>query len=275
MLKKISISMLALCALSSSAFAQEADLPYTATADGKTLTFREVHNTAGGQDYYRYSYENAATLNDLTVTATKPDSVYWMQFSITNSGTISGTSSITANGGCDFTLTNNGTISGTLTLKGENGALPYLQVGAGTVFAAGTSIVLDGGVVTFDETDSVVWNVTADTLNTALFSGSGSITRFSNLSLTLNFDSVDTMNKAASLKLFADEANFTTTPNGGSAVVADLDNVAIQIDGSDTGYTGSFSSEKGGFVIPEPSAFGLIAGAFALALAASRRRRNA
>ena len=239
------------------------------------MTFREVHNTAGGQDYYRYSYENAATLNDLTVTATKPDSVYWMQFSITNSGTISGTSSITANGGCDFTLTNNGTISGTLTLKGENGALPYLQVGAGTVFAAGTSIVLDGGVVTFDETDSVVWNVTAVTLNTALFSGSGSITQFSNLSLTLNFDSVDTMNKAASLKLFADEANFTTTPNDGATVVADLDDVAIQIGGEATGYTGSFSSEQGGFVIPEPSAFGLLAGAFALAIAASRRRRNA
>ena len=199
-----------------------------------------------------------------------------MQFSITNSGTISGTSSITANGVSGFTLTNNGTISGTLTLKGENGALPYLQVGAGTVFAAGTSIVLDGGVVTFDETDSVVWNVTADTLNTALFSGSGSITRFSNLSLTLNFDSVDTMNKAASLKLFADEANFTTTPNGGgTAVTADLDEVAIQIGGKATGYTGSFSSEQGGFVIPEPSAFGLLAGAFALAIAASRRRRNA
>ena len=275
MLKKISISMLALCALSSSAFAQEADLPYTATADGQALTFKEVHNTAGGKDYYLYSYGNAATLNDLTVTATKPDSVYWMQFSITNSGTISGTSSITANGVSGFTLTNNGTISGTLTLKGENGALPYLQVGAGTVFAAGTSIVLDGGVVTFDETDSVVWNVTADTLNTALFSGSGSITQFSNLSLTLNFDSVDTMNKAASLKLFADEANFTTIPNGGTAVTADLDEVAIQIGGKATGYTGSFSSEQGGFVIPEPSAFGLLAGAFALAIAASRRRRNA
>ena len=277
MLKKISISMLALCALSSSAFAQEADLPYTATADGETLTFREDHNAAGGHDYYNYTYTNEVgeTLNDLTVTATKPDSVYWMQFSITNSGTISGTSSITANGVDGFTLTNNGTISGTLTLKGENGALPYLQVGAGTVFSAGTSIVLDGGVVTFDETDSVVWNVTADTLNTALFSGSGSITRFSNLSLTLNFDSVDTMNKAASLKLFADEANFTTTPNGGTAVIADLDEVAIQIGGKATGYTGSFSSEQGGFVIPEPSAFGLLAGAFALAIAASRRRRNA
>lgn len=275
MLKKISISMLALCALSSSAFAQEADLPYTATADGQALTFKEVHNTVGGKDYYLYSYGNAATLNDLTVTATKPDSVYWMQFSITNSGTISGTSSITANGVSGFTLTNNGTISGTLTLKGENGALPYLQVGAGTVFAAGTSIVLDGGVVTFDETDSVVWNVTADTLNTALFSGSGSITQFSNLSLTLNFDSVDTMNKAASLKLFADGANFTTNPNGGTAVTADLDEVAIQIGGKATGYTGSFSSEQGGFVIPEPSAFGLLAGAFALAIAASRRRRNA
>lgn len=275
MLKKISISMLALCALSSSAFAQEADLPYTATADGKTLTFREVHNTAGGQDYYRYSYENAATLNDLTISVQADK---YIEFRITNSGTISGTSSITANGSpqINFTLTNNGTISGTLTLKGENGALPYLQVGAGTVFSAGTSIVLDGGVVTFDETDSVVWNVTADTLNTALFSGSGSITRFSNLSLTLNFDSVDTMNKAASLKLFADEANFTTTPNGGgTAVTADLDEVAIQIGGKATGYTGSFSSEQGGFVIPEPSAFGLLAGAFALAIAASRRRRNA
>ena len=154
-------------------------------------------------------------------------------------------------------------------------SLPYLQVGAGTVFAAGTSIVLAGGVVTFDETDSVVWNVTEDTLGTALFSGSGYITRFEDLSLTLNFDSVATMNKAASLKLFADDASFKTKPNDGATVVADLDDVAIQIDGSDTGYTGSFSSEKGGFVIPEPSAFGLIAGAFALALAASRRRRNA
>lgn len=268
--------MLALCALSSSAFAQEADLPYTATADGQALTFKEVHNTAGGKDYYLYSYGNAATLNDLTVTATKPDSVYWMQFSITNSGTISGTSSITANGVDGFTLTNNGTISGTLTLKGENGALPYLQVGAGTVFSAGTSIVLAGGVVTFDNTDaSVVWNVTEETLGTALFSGSGYITRFSNLSLTLNFDSVATMNKAASLKLFADDASFKTKPNDGATVVADLDEVAIQIDGSATGYTGSFSSDKGGFVIPEPSAFGLLAGAFALATAASRRRRNA
>ena len=280
MLKKISISMLALCALSSSAFAQEADLPYTATADGQALTFKELHNAAGGKDYYLYSYGNAATLNDLTVTATKPDSVSWIEFRVTNSGTISGTSSITANGVSGFTLTNNGTISGTLTLKGENGAIPYLRVEDGTVFSAGTSIVLDGGAVTFVSAGtvtvtSVVWNVTADTLNTALFSGSGSITQFSNLSLTLNFDSVDTMNKAASLKLFADEANFTTIPNGGTAVTADLDEVAIQIGGKATGYTGSFSSEQGGFVIPEPSAFGLLAGAFALAIAASRRRRNA
>ena len=237
-------------------------------AAGQTLTFEEVQNGV------YYTYTNAGTLNNL-IKATKPDSVSWIRFLVTNSGTISGTSSITADGVSDFTLTNNGTISGTLTLKGENGALPYLQVGAGTVFAAGTSIVLDGGVVTFDETDSVVWNVTADTLNTALFSGSGSITQFSNLSLTLNFDSVDTMNKAASLKLFADGANFTTNPNGGTAVTADLDEVAIQIGGKATGYTGSFSSEQGGFVIPEPSAFGLLAGAFALAIAASRRRRNA
>ena len=77
------------------------------------------------------------------------------------------------------------------------------------------------------------------------------------------------------LRFPADDASFTTKPNGGTAVVADLDKVAIQIDGDATGYTGSFSSDKGGFVIPEPSAFGLIAGAFALALAASRRRRNA
>lgn len=277
MLKKISISMLALCALSSSAFAQEADLPYTATADGQTLTFGKDHNAADGHDFYNYTYTNEVgeTLNNLAIKATKPNSVYWIGFGITNLGMISGTSSITANGVDGFTLTNNGTISGTLTLKGENGALPYLWVGAGTVFAAGTSIVLDGGAVTFNEADSVVWNVTEDTLGTALFSGSGCITRFEDLSLTLNFDSVDTMNKAASLKLFADDASFTTKPNDGSAVVADLDKVAIQIDGSATGYTGSFSSDKGGFVIPEPSAFGLIAGAFALALAASRRRRNA
>ena len=267
--------MFALSALSSSVFAQE--IPYKATADGQTLTFKEDHNAADGHDYYNYTYTNEVgeTLNNLTIEATKPDSVFWIGFGITNLGTISGTSSITANGVDGFTLTNNGTISGKLTLEGENGALPYLQVGAGTVFAAGTSIVLDGGAVTFDKTDSVVWNVTEETLGTALFSGSGYITRFDELSLTLNFDSVATMNKAASLKLFADDASFKTKPNDGSTVVADLDKVAIQIDGSDTGYTGSFSSDKGGFVIPEPSAFGLIAGAFALALAASRRRRNA
>ena len=263
--------MFALSALSSSVFAQGANLPYTATADGQTLTFKEVAPSA----YYTYENGTGVTLNDLTISVQADK---YIEFRITNSGTISGTSSITANGSpqINFTLTNNGTISGTLTLKGENGALPpYLQVGAGTVFAAGTSIVLDGGAVTFDETDSVVWNVTEDTLGTALFSGSGYITQFDKLSLTLNFDSVDTMNKAASLKLFADDASFTTKPNGGSTVVADLDKVAIQIDGDATGYTGSFSSDKGGFVIPEPSAFGLIAGAFALALAASRRRRNA
>ena len=160
MLKKISISMFALCALSSSAFAQEAGLPYTATANGQTLTFKEET-----PNIY-YTYTNAGTLNDLTISVQADK---YIEFRITNSGTISGTSSITANGSpqINFTLTNNGTISGTLTLKGENGALPYLQVGAGTVFSAGTSIVLDGGVVTFDETDSVVWNVTADTLDTA------------------------------------------------------------------------------------------------------------
>lgn len=208
MLKKISISMLALSALSSSVFAQEADLPYTATADGQPLTF--------GKDQYGvfYTYTNAGTLNNLTIKATKPNSVSWIRFLVTNSGTISGTSSITADGVSDFTLTNNGTISGKLTLKGENGALPYLQVGAGTVFSAGTSIVLAGGVVTFDKTASVVWNVTEETLGTALFSGSGYITQFENLSLMLNFDSVATMNKAASLKLFADDASFKTKPNG-------------------------------------------------------------
>ena len=259
--------MFALSALSSSVFAQEANLPYTATADGDPLTFKEV-----APNIY-YTYTNAGTLNNLTIAATKPNSVSWIEFRVTNSGMISGTSSITANGVSSFDLINNGTISGTLTLKGENGAIPYLRVEDGTVFSAGTSIVLDGGAVTFNETDSVVWNVTEDTLGTALFSGSGYITRFEDLSLTLNFDSVATMNKAASLKLFAEGASFTTAD--GSTVVADLDKVAIQIDGSDTGYTGSFSSDKGGFVIPEPSAFGLIAGAFALALAASRRRRNA
>ena len=274
MLKKISISMFALSALSSSVFAQE--IPYTATADGQTLTFKEAHNAADGKDYYNYTYTNEVgeTLNNLTIEATKPDSVFWIGFRVTNSGTISGTSSITATNGSSFELINNGTISGKLTLKGENGAIPYLRVEDGTVFSAGTSIVLDGGAVTFNEkTDSVVWNVTEDTLGTALFSGSGYITQFDKLSLTLNFDSVDTMNKEASLKLFAEGASFTTAD--GSTVVADLDKVAIQIDGSATGYTGSFSSDKGGFVIPEPSAFGLIAGAFALALAASRRRRNA
>ena len=264
--------MFALSALSSSVFAQE--ILYTATADGGSLTFS---GGSPGGGYYRYTYENAdgETLSNLKIWATKPDSAEWIGFYFTNNGKISGTSSITATNGSSFELINNGTISGTLTLKGENGAIPYLRVEDGTVFSAGTSIVLDGGAVTFESKDaSVVWDVTEDTLGTALFSGSGYITRFSNLSLTLNFDSVATMNKAASsLRLFADDASFTTAD--GATVVADLDNVAIQIDGDATGYTGSFSSDKGGFVIPEPSAFGLIAGAFALALAASRRRRNA
>ena len=125
--------MFALSALSSSVFAQE--IPYTATADGQTLTFKEVAPSA----YYTYENGTGVTLNNLEITATNPDSVSWIGFSFTNNGKISGTSSITATNGSSFDLINNGTISGTLTLNGDDNTYPYLRVEDGTVFDAGTS----------------------------------------------------------------------------------------------------------------------------------------
>ena len=180
----------------------------------------------------------------------------------------------------------NGTLSGKIDTSGSTGAVYIdLQMGSSTEdegvsfttrIAAGTSFVLSSTTtLEFNDMSSgtgvLVWNLSeGDVANqNVLISGKGTVTFSKNVTIVLNFESEAALdavvNNNASFQLFGEGVRANGLSNA---------SWTVQVAGKETGRTLSVNENGVATVVPEPSAFGLLAGLGALALVASRRRRT-
>lgn len=120
-------------------------------------------------------------------------------------------------------------------------------------------------------TGVLVWNLSeGDVANqNVLISGKGTVTFSKNVTIVLNFESEAALdavvNNNASFQLFGEGVRANGLSNA---------SWTVQVAGKETGSTLSVNENGVATVVPEPSAFGLLAGLGALALVASRRRRT-
>lgn len=204
-------------------------------------------------------YFNGETVRGLSVTATgQEDSVY-----VWNKATISGEVSII-------------------------GTTAHFYQSAGGKIAAGTKFFLQNNA-TFDFGSSAthVWNISSmeTTPSFALISGTGTVTiRNTTLNglpytsfLQLNFENEEILKNTKTLTL-ADSAGISTSSLG----FMGLEVLVGGLSAPDYSATLDWDPNSANFGkitiinphIPEPSAFGLLAGTFALGFAVSRRRRK-
>lgn len=181
----------------------------------------------------------------------------------------------------------NGTLSGKIDTSGSTGAVNFdLQMGYTstedggvslmTRIAAGTSFVLSSNTtLEFNDmssgTGELVWDLSADDVadQNVLISGSGTVEFSENVTIVLNFES-----KAALDAVVNNNASFQLFGEGVAATGLSNASWTVQVAGKETGRTLSVNENGVATVVPEPSAFGLLAGLGALALVASRRRRT-
>lgn len=181
-------------------------------------------------------------------------------------------------------ITSKASITGNISVNGKTG---YFANYGGTI-ASGTKINLNDGTFEFMGTGTQIWNIsTAETGPAfALISGTGTATiRNTTIYgvptsswLRLNFKSMELLEKTKTLTLVDSKGVKTTSRS--------FMGIEITVDGwSQYNYTATLDwnpdSVNFGKItiinpyIPEPSAFGLLAGTFALGFAVSRRRRKA
>lgn len=202
-------------------------------------------------------------------------------------GTVDGMS-VNSSSSHDVNITlRNGTLSGEIDTSGSTGVVNIdLQMGYTptenggvsytTRIAAGTSFVLSSKTtLEFNDMSSgtgvLVWNLSADDVanQNVLISGSGTVAFSENVTIVLNFES-----KAALDAVVDNNASFQLFGDGVTATGLSNASWTVQVAGKETGRTLSVNENGVATVVPEPSAFGLLAGLGALALVASRRRRT-
>ena len=181
-------------------------------------------------------------------------------------------------------ITSKASITGNISVNGKTG---YFANYGGTI-ASGTKINLNGGTFEFMGTGTQIWNISAAETNStfALISGTGTAmirnTTISNVPrsswLRLNFESVELLEKTKTLAL-VDSSGVTTNSGAFMGIEITVDNW-LQYDYTATLDWNPSSANFGKITItnpyiPEPSAFGLLAGTFALGVAVARRRRKA
>lgn len=262
-----------------------------AFANAASVTYGEegTENTvsAGDQNIYMLSGEDP--YKSVKISSTQGDSTFNVSIGTWGvEGTVDGMSvnNSSSSNAVNITL-RNGTLSGKIDTSGSTGEVNIdLQMGytstenggvsLTTRIAAGTSFVLSSNTtLEFNDMSSgtgvLVWNLSADDVanQNVLISGSGTVAFSENVTIVLNFESEAALDAVvdnnASFQLFGDGVTATGLSNA---------LWKVQVDGEETGSTLSVNENGVATVVPEPSAFGLLAGLGALALVASRRRRT-
>ena len=262
-----------------------------AFANAASVTYGEegTENTvsAGDQNIYMLSGEDP--YKSVKISSTDGDSTFNVSIGTWGvEGTVDGMSvnNSSSSNAVNITL-RNGTLSGKIDTSGGTGEVNIdLQMGytstenggvsLTTRIAAGTSFVLSSNTtLEFNDMSSgtgvLVWNLSADDVanQNVLISGSGTVAFSENVTIVLNFESEAALDAVvdnnASFQLFGDGVTATGLSNA---------SWKVQVAGEETGSTLSLNENGVATVVPEPSAFGLLAGLGALALVASRRRRT-
>lgn len=259
-----------------------------AFANAASVTYGEgTEVSAGDHDIYMLSGEDP--YKSVKISSTEGDSTFNVSIGTWGvEGTVDGMSvnNSSSSNAVNITL-RNGTLSGEIDTSGSTGKVNIdLQMGytstenggvsLTTSIAAGTSFVLSSETtLEFNDMSSgtgvLVWNLSADDVadQSVLISGKGTVKFSENATIVLNFESEAALDAVvdnnASFQLFGDGVTATGLSNA---------LWTVQVAGKETGSTLSVNENGVATVVPEPSAFGLLAGLGALALVASRRRRT-
>ena len=260
-----------------------------AFANAASVTYGEegTEVSAGDHDIYMLSGENP--YKSVKISSAEGDSTVNVSIGTWGvEGTVDGMSVNSSSRGAPVNITlRNGTLSGEIDTSGSTGAVNIdLQMGytstedeisLTTRIAAGTSFVLSSNTtLEFNDMSSgtgvLVWDLSENDVanQNVLISGSGGTVAFSdNVTIVLNFES-----EAALDAVVANNASFQLFGEGVRADGLSNASWTVQVAGKETGSTLSVNENGVATVVPEPSAFGLLAGLGALALVASRRRRT-
>ena len=196
---------------------------------------------------------------------------------IYNYGTIDGLTLSSAEDGAraNFTSLSGSTVCGNISISSgskEWQSHIYGSIGAGTRFSI-------NGTLNDLYLHGERWDISAEDAasDVALISGDGYLGMNSTKTLTLNFVTEEALKSTDSLNLISGTINLKSGYYGnfagidiavGGVVLSDYEaNLVLDTASADFGKV--LISQ-----IPEPSSFGLLAGAFALALCAFRRRRR-
>ena len=225
-----------------------------------------------------YVLEGTTPYSNVSISAVAGDSDVSVMVGMLSAGTVTDgvTISNASSSAVNFSLYE-GSLSGKVTSAGSTGTGSVnISLYNGTSLGAGTSFELSASSTLNFGADvpgsSVTWDLSADDVakQNVLISGSGAAVTFSeNATIVLNF-----ADDAALKAVVENNASFQLFGEG--VRVDGLSNASwtVQVAGTDTGRTLSVDENGVATVVPEPSAFGLLAGLGALALVASRRRRT-
>lgn len=271
---KSKISLVLLCAAAGvPAFATSSSVSYVDESDAtQNISFHSSWSNEGKVSQVEISvYPNY-------VYDPEHDYSYVVAAEIYNYGTIDGLTLSSAEDGAraNFTSFSGSTLCGNISISSGSEEWQfhniYGSIGAGTRFSV-------NGTLNALYLHGERWDISAEDAasDVALISGDGYLGMNPRTTLTLNFVTEEALKSTDSLNLISGTINLKSGYYGnfagidiavGGVVLSDYEaNLVLDTASADFGKV--LISQ-----IPEPSSFGLLAGAFALALCAFRRRRR-